>query len=132
MFCILIVTNGVFKGYVQGAGGHHNYPIYIYIYIYMPLCLWGIDSCIYKDMLKWNKNFFLHKLVAAWMGIMLIFFISNVFWMLANITFESSHCFWKGNRNSKRWLCIMVCPSFWEDLLYVYLHPLLGADELNG
>jgi hypothetical protein len=25
----------------------------------------------------------------------------------------SSHCFRKGNRNSGRRLCIMVCPSFW-------------------
>jgi len=46
--------------------------------------------------------------------------ISNVSWVLANITPESSHCFWKGNRNSGCRLCITVCPSFWEDY-YVLL-----------
>ncbi len=65
------------------------------------------------------------------MRILLIFFISNVFWVLTNITFESSHYFWKGNKNSGHKLCIMVCPSFWENY-YKHLHPLLGADELSG
>jgi hypothetical protein len=52
--------------------------------------------------------------------------------VLANITSESSHCFRKGNRNSGRRLCIMVCPRLLGRLLYAYLHPLLGADELSG
>jgi hypothetical protein len=39
-------TSGVLKGYVQGAGGPNHYPIY------RPLCLSGIDACIYRDMLK--------------------------------------------------------------------------------
>ncbi len=93
------------KGYVQGAGGPNHYPIY------RPLCLLGIDACIYRDMLKWNKSSFLQKLVAAWMRILLTFLISNFSWVLANITSESSHCFWKGNRNSGRRLCIMVMNS---------------------
>ncbi len=37
-----------------------------------------------------------------------------------------------GNRNSGRRVCIMVCPSLLGRLLYAYLHPLLGADELSG
>jgi len=45
-FCIQVVTSGVLKGYVQGAGGPNLYPIY------RPLCLSGIDACIYRDMLK--------------------------------------------------------------------------------
>jgi hypothetical protein len=36
---------------------------------------------------------------------------------------ESSHCFRKGNRNSGRRLCIMVCPSSWEDYyMLIYTH----------
>ncbi len=46
---------------------------------------------------------------------------SNVFWVLANITFESSHCFQKGNKNLGSRLCIMVCSSFWEDY-YMLIH----------
>ncbi len=45
-FCIQVVTSGVLKGYVQGAGRPNHYPIY------RPLCLSGIDACIYRDMLK--------------------------------------------------------------------------------
>ncbi len=40
------VTSGMLKGYVQGAGGPNDYPIY------RPLCLLGIDACIYREMLK--------------------------------------------------------------------------------
>jgi hypothetical protein len=47
MFCIQVVTSGVFEGYdVQGAGGPNDYPIY------RPLCLLGIDAYIYRDILK--------------------------------------------------------------------------------
>jgi hypothetical protein len=43
--------------------------------------------------------------------------------VLANITSESSHCFWKGNRNSGHRLCIMVCPSFGADYyMLIYTH----------
>ncbi len=103
--------------------------------IYRPLCLLGIDACIYRDMLKWNKSSFLQKLVAAWMRILLTFLISNVSWVLANITFESSHCFRKGNRNSGRRLCIMVCPSFWEDyymLIYTHCWELMNSVGSHG
>jgi hypothetical protein len=86
-------------------------------------------------MLKWNKSSFLQKLVAAWMRILLTFFISNVSWVLANITSESSHCFRKGNRNSGRRLCIMVCPSFWEDyymLIYTHCWELMNSVGNHG
>ncbi len=129
MFCIQVVTSGVLKGYVQGAGGPNHYPIY------RPLCLLGIDACIYRDMLKWNKSSFLQKFVAAWMRILLTFLISNVSWVLANITSESSHCFRKGNRNSGRRLCIMACPSFWEDyymLIYTHFIDLLSTPTVGS
>jgi hypothetical protein len=41
-----VITSGVLKGYVQGAGGPNHYPLY------RPLCLLGIDACIYRDMLR--------------------------------------------------------------------------------
>ncbi len=99
------------------------------------LCLLGIDACIYRDMLKWNKSSFLQKLVAAWMRILLTFLISNVSWVLANVTSESSHCFRKGNRNSACRLCIMVCPSFWEDyylLIYTHYWELMNSVGSHG
>jgi hypothetical protein len=34
------------KLFLQGAGGPNHYPIY------RPLCLLGIDACIYWDMVK--------------------------------------------------------------------------------
>jgi hypothetical protein len=46
MFCIPVVTSGVLKGYVQGAGGPDHYPMY------RPQCLLGMDACICRDMLK--------------------------------------------------------------------------------
>ncbi len=55
--------------------------------------------------------------------------------MLANITSESSHCFRKGNRNSGRRLCIMVCPSFWEDyymLIYTHCWELMNSVGSHG
>jgi hypothetical protein len=109
---------------VQGAGGPNHYPIY------RSLCLLHIDVCIYMDMLKWNKSSFLQKLVAALMRILLTFLISNVSWVLANITSESSHCFWKGNRNLGHRLCIMVCSSFWEDyymLIFTHCWELMNS-----
>jgi len=43
--------------------------------------------------------------------------------VLTNITSKSSHCFWKCNRNSRHKLCIMVCPSSWEDYyMLIYTH----------
>ncbi len=120
MFCIQVVTSGVLEGYVQGSGGPNHYPLY------RPLCLLGIDACIYRDMLKWNKSSFLQKLVAAWMSILLTSFIRNVSWVLANITSESSHCFCKGNRNSGCRLCIMVIP-FWSWVLW-FVYELSSSD----
>jgi hypothetical protein len=54
---------------------------------------------------------------------------------LANITSESSHCFQKGNRNSGCRLCIMVCPSFWEDyymLIYTHCWELMNSVGSHG
>jgi hypothetical protein len=54
---------------------------------------------------------------------------------LANITSESSHCFRKGNRNSGCRLCIMVCPSFWEDyymLIYPHCWELMNSVGSHG
>ncbi len=55
--------------------------------------------------------------------------------MLANITSESSHRFQKGNRNSGCRLCIMVCPSFWEDyytLIYTHCWELMNSVGSHG
>ncbi len=55
--------------------------------------------------------------------------------VLANITSESSHCFWKGNRNSGCRLCIMVCPSFWADyymLIYTHCSDLMNSVGSHG
>ncbi len=55
--------------------------------------------------------------------------------MLANITSEFSHCFRKGNRNLGRKLCIMVCPSFWEDyylLIYTHCWELMNSVGSHG
>jgi hypothetical protein len=60
--------------------------------------------------------------------------ISTEVW-LANIMSESSHCFWKGNRNSGHRLCIMVCPSFWEDyymLIYTHCWELMNSVGSHG
>jgi hypothetical protein len=62
MFYIQGITSGVFKGYVHGVGGPN-----LYIIIYKPLCFKGKDAYIYKDMLKWNKSYLLHNLVAAFL-----------------------------------------------------------------
>ncbi len=86
-------------------------------------------------MLNWNKSSFLQKLVAAWMRILLTFFISNVSWVLANITSESSYCFQKGNRNSGHRLSEMVCPSFWEGyymLIYTHCWELTNSVGSHG
>ncbi len=75
------------------------------------------------------------KLFAAWMRILLTFLISDVCWVLANITSESSHCFQKGNRNSGCRLFIMVCPSFWEDyymLIYTHCWDLMNSVGSHG
>jgi hypothetical protein len=48
---------------------------------------------------------------------------------------ESSHCFWKGNRNSGCRLCIMVCPSFWKDyymLIYTHCWELMNSVGSHG
>jgi hypothetical protein len=42
-----------------------------------------------------------------------------------DLFYPISHCFLKGNKNSGRRLCIMVCPSFWEDYyMFIYTHCL--------
>ncbi len=78
---------------------------------------------------------FFHKFLAAWMKVWLTSLISDVSWVLANIMSESSHCFQKGNRNSGGRLCIMVCPSFWEDyymLIYTHCWELMNSVGSHG
>jgi hypothetical protein len=56
-------------------------------------------------------------------------------WVLANITSKSSHYFRKGNKNSRCILCIMVCPSFWEDyymLIYTRCWELMNSVGSHG
>jgi hypothetical protein len=69
------------------------------------------------------------------MRILLTFLISNASWVLASVMSESSHCFWKSNRNSGRRLCIMVCPSFWDDyymLIYTHCWELMNSVGSHG
>jgi uncharacterized membrane protein len=46
LFCFLVGFSVLLFADVQGAGGPNHYPIS------RPLCLLGIDACIYRDMLK--------------------------------------------------------------------------------
>jgi hypothetical protein len=75
---------------------------------------------------------FLQKLVAAWMRILLTFFISNVSWVLANITSESFPFLPERQQKLRTQIVYNSLPKFLGRLLYAYLHPLLGADELSG
>jgi hypothetical protein len=89
----------------------------------------------------------------SWLSILSLFFLVQAWWfwhhtvlivsctilhsywpahlvVLANIISESSHCFRKGNRNPGHRLCIMVCPSFWEDyymLIYTHCWELMNS-----
>jgi hypothetical protein len=59
------------------------------------------------------------KLVAAWMGTLLTFWISYVSWVLANIMTESSHGFQKCDRNSGHRVHILLSSDF--VLMIIYL-----------
>jgi hypothetical protein len=59
------------------------------------------------------------KLVAAWMGTLLTFWISYVSWVLANIMTESSHGFQKCDRNSGHRVHIILSSDF--VLMIIYL-----------
>jgi hypothetical protein len=77
-----------------------------------------------------------------WLSVKMVCFLQalryfRVFllYSLASIMSESSHCFRKGNRNSGRRLCIMVCPSFWEDyymLIYTHCWELMNSVDSHG
>jgi hypothetical protein len=69
MLCVQVVTNGELKGYIQGAGCPHHYLLC------RPLYALGLDACFYRDKLKWNEAY-PHKLVAAWMRILLTFLLA--------------------------------------------------------
>ncbi len=51
---------------------------------------------------------------------------------LADIMAESSHCFWKCNRNSGSRCVYAVWPEILGRVLYIYLHPPLEADLFIG
>ncbi len=57
--------------YVQGAGGPNHYPLCWHLYVL------GLDACLYQDKLRWNEAY-PHKLVAAWMMILVTYLISYV------------------------------------------------------
>jgi len=57
-----------------------------------------------------------HKLLAAWMRILLTFVISSVSWVLATNMPESSYCFWKCNRNSGHICLYNGWPKFGLDI----------------
>jgi hypothetical protein len=74
----------------------------------------------------WNEAY-THKLVVAWMWVLLSFW-------LAIVSQESSCCISENtcNKNSGCRFCMMVCPKFWENYFYTYLHLCLGVDDVNG
>jgi hypothetical protein len=51
MYCIQVVTSCAVKGYVQGAAGCNHYPLY------RPLYALGLDACMYRGKLIWNKTY---------------------------------------------------------------------------
>jgi hypothetical protein len=106
---------------------------------YFNLCLDIYGSMVViKFMILFNLvasccSFWINSLHIAW--VLNIFLINNVSWVLANITSKSSHCFQKGNKNSRQRLCMMVCPSFWEDyymLIYTHCWELMNSLGSHG
>jgi hypothetical protein len=99
-----------FQVNVQGAGGGLNHYSQC-----RPLYALGLDACLYRGKLKRNEAY-VHKLLSARMRILLVFFISFVSSMAANIRTESSCCFWKCNSNSRgRFFCFVVCLKLCAD-----------------
>ncbi len=58
--------------------------------------------------------------------------VAIIFWVLVNIMTESSCCSQKCNRNSECRCGILVYPDFGQTILYTYLQPPSGADEVSG
>ncbi len=96
------------------------------------ICLLMCDTCLlfrYLVILSWvtliSSCIFIREYRECW-GLSLLY---------AGLTSESSHCFRKGNRNSGCRLCIMVCPSFWEDyymLIYTHHWELMNSVGSHG
>jgi hypothetical protein len=74
-----------------------------------------------------NKNIHIHKLVVAWMWMLLSFWLTIV-------SQESSCCIFGNacNKNTRCRFCMMVCQKFWGNYFYTYLHLYLGVDDVNG
>jgi hypothetical protein len=107
-------------------------------FVTSPVCSRICSACIrpqpltsMQASLEWNEVY-PYKLVAAWMMILLTFLISCISWVLAKIMTKSSHCFQECNRNSGHRCLYNDFPTSLGWILYFYLHPLLGADEVSA
>jgi hypothetical protein len=104
----------VLRGYVRWAGGS-NQPLY------RPLYALGLDACLFTGMLNCNEAY-LHKLVAAWIIMLLAFSISHVSWLWATSMNEFIWWLWKCNGNSWwRFWCNSLL-GILSRLLNTYLH----------
>jgi len=77
------------KGCVQGAKGPNHYLSCRCFYAR------GLYVCLHRDKLRWNETY-LHKLVAAWMNILLTFyfigfvsFMVIISWLNLTIAYEN-------------------------------------------
>ncbi len=86
MYCIQALSGSNWYG--QGATAQTTTPLYVAHSMTCFRCLLGS-----KANRKGNEAY-PNKLVAAWMGTLMTFFIGYVSWVLANITNEFSHWFW--------------------------------------
>jgi len=110
----------VLRGFVRWAGGS-NQPLY------RPLYALGLDACLFTGMLNCSEAY-LHKLVAAWIIMLLAFPISHVSWLWATSMNEFIWWLWKCNGNSWwRFWCNSLL-GILSRLLNTYLHTL--SEEL--
>jgi hypothetical protein len=86
---------------------------------------------LYKNCGHFNtnmsRNTHIHKLVVAWMWMLLSFWLT--------IVSQESPCCIFGNACNKNFgckFCMMVCPKSWRNYFYTYLHLCLGVDDVNG
>jgi hypothetical protein len=78
----------------------------------------GIDAWLYRDNLKWN-NAYSHKLVAAWMRIL---FLSYVSWLLSHVlTFliATANAI-ETTETQDTDVCIMILPKIWIVIVYLF------------
>jgi hypothetical protein len=89
--------------------------------------IWILYKKCWHFKIDMSKNTHTHKLVATWMWMLLSFLLAIVFQ-------ESSYCIFENAciKNSRCRFCMMVCPKFWGNYFYTYLHLCLGADDVNG